>query len=57
MEILLLSGDLIINGEAFTSQIWGRFPPGSVIKLESATGSIFWSKQDHLKLTDTLKTV
>tara|TARA_R110002124_G_scaffold234886_1_gene400211 strand:+ start:8313 stop:9017 length:705 start_codon:yes stop_codon:yes gene_type:complete len=56
MEILLLSGDLSINGEMFTPQTWGRFPPGAVLKLESTAGCTFWSKQGHLNLTDTLKT-
>jgi len=47
-EILLLEGDLEIDGEAFDARAWIRRPAGSSYPLSSRGGCRFWVKRGHL---------
>lgn len=47
-EILLLDGDLEIEGDRFDTQAWIRRPAGSSYALSSRDGCRFWVKRNHL---------
>jgi anti-sigma factor ChrR (cupin superfamily) len=47
-EVLLLEGDLEIEGEAFDARAWIRRPAGSSYPLSSREGCRFWVKRGHL---------
>jgi len=47
-EILLLEGDLDVEGDAFEARAWIRRPAGSSYPLSSSKGCRFWVKRGHL---------
>jgi len=47
-EILLLEGDLDLEGETFEARAWIRKPAGSSYALSSRGGCKFWVKRGHL---------
>ena len=53
LEMLLLHGDLTINGECCQPQTWARFPAGAELTLHSANGCLFWNKRGHLSTITT----
>lgn len=49
-ELLLLEGNLTIDGQMLSPLSWVRIPINSSALLSSAGGCSFWSKQGHLLL-------
>jgi anti-sigma factor ChrR (cupin superfamily) len=47
-EILVLSGDLVDQHEAYVAGTWIRSPPGYQRRLGSIAGASYWSKRGHL---------
>ncbi len=47
-EILLLQGDLTVDGQDLEEGGWTRLPVGSTARLESAAGARYWRKTGHL---------
>lgn len=47
-EILLLSGDLAVDGVALEVGGWARLPAGAKAVLESESGARYWRKAGHL---------
>jgi anti-sigma factor ChrR (cupin superfamily) len=49
-EFLVLQGDFIEGGEAFTTQSWLRLPPGSHLSAQTGEhGAKVWAKLHHLR--------
>ncbi len=48
IEILLVSGDLRINGRHLNPRSWARYPASVEVALATTYGCVFWSKQNHL---------
>ncbi len=53
LEILVLSGDMLVNNETFTTESWLRLPCHSALTAKSGPqGVTFWIKQHHLNQVD-----
>jgi quercetin dioxygenase-like cupin family protein len=48
LEILVLQGQLQVNGESHAARTWLRLPAGCTVQLASGTGAYFWAKRGHL---------
>jgi len=48
-ELLLLNGDLNIEGKVLSLLTWVRLPVNCSLSLETKRGCKLWTKQKHLK--------
>ena len=48
VELVVVEGDVVIDGAAHRAGAWLRRPPGSRLALESQGGALVYRKTDHL---------